>query len=284
MCLFAACCVFGILYFLQPFGMNSLPAKKQLELALKFALVTGIISLMITYVLPKLIPQVFDEKHWKVIHEIVFLLFLLFCIALGNAGLIMFLNKTGFSWTLLKVMCVYTVLIGFLPITVSVLVKQQRLLKKYSAGAVQLDAIIHKHEQIEPIVEPVAEKNESATEVIISKIELIGDGSNEKVELTVEELLFIAASDNYVKITYLQGSVLKELLFRTTLKKMETCLTKHPQFYRCHKTFLVNLAKVTHISGNTQGYKLHFTETEEILPVSRSLNKEIKQKLENITA
>jgi len=284
MCFFAACCVFCVLFFLNPFGISLLPKQQQLELSLKFAGVTLMITFLVIFVLPKSFPQLFDEKHWKVLHEIGFLLLLLLFIALGNAWLIMLYNKTGFSFKLFRVMSGYTVLIGFLPVTVSVLLKQQHLLKKYSAGAKQLDAIIHKHEIVEHSIESLTENDSPTTVASFPKIELVGDGNSEKLELTAEDLLFMTASDNYVKITYLQGNFLKEPLFRTTLKKMETCLTEHPQFYRCHKTFLVNLDKVIHISGNTQGYKLHFAETEEILPVSRSLNKEIKQKLENITA
>lgn len=284
MCFFAACSVFCVLFFLNPFGISSLPKQQQLELSLKFAGVTLMITFLVIIVLPKSFPQLFDEKHWKVIHEISFLLLLLFFIALGNAWLIMLYNKTGFSFKLFRVMSGYTVLIGFLPVTVSVLLKQQHLLKKYSAGAKQLDAIIHKHEIVEQTVESFAKNDSPTTVASFPKIELVGEGSNEKLELTAEELLFITASDNYVKITYFHNNTLKELLFRSTLKKLETCLIEHSQFYRCHKTFVVNLDKVIHISGNTQGYKLHFAETEEILPVSRSLNKEIKQKLENITA
>jgi DNA-binding LytR/AlgR family response regulator len=47
--------------------------------------------------------------------------------------------------------------------------------------------------------------------------------------------------------------------------------------YRCHKSYLVNLAKVNHVSGNAQGYKLHLKDVEDQIPVSRKLNEEIKE-------
>jgi hypothetical protein len=52
-----------------------------------------------------------------------------------------------------------------------------------------------------------------------------------------------------------------------------------PQFYRCHRTCLVNLYRVYKVSGNAQGYKLHVEGVEELSPVSRSLNEVIREKL-----
>ena len=56
-----------------------------------------------------------------------------------------------------------------------------------------------------------------------------------------------------------------------------------PQFFRCHKSYLVNLHQVKHISGNAQGHKLHLFYGDELIPVSRKNNSIIKEKLEIFT-
>lgn len=59
---------------------------------------------------------------------------------------------------------------------------------------------------------------------------------------------------------------------------MEENLAEFPEFYRCHRTYIVNLQKVKHISGNAQGYKLHLENIDTLIPVSRSLNEGIAAK------
>jgi DNA-binding LytR/AlgR family response regulator len=68
-------------------------------------------------------------------------------------------------------------------------------------------------------------------------------------------------------------------MFRSTLKKMEGQLQAYPFFYRCHRAYIVNMNKVVHISGNAQGFKLHLAGLDDTIPVSRSLNEEIGEKL-----
>jgi DNA-binding LytR/AlgR family response regulator len=48
--------------------------------------------------------------------------------------------------------------------------------------------------------------------------------------------------------------------------------------FRCHKSYLINLTQVAHISGNAQGYKLHLQNSTIEIPVSRTLNATIKEK------
>ncbi|WP_317166355.1 LytTR family DNA-binding domain-containing protein [Spirosoma agri] len=43
---------------------------------------------------------------------------------------------------------------------------------------------------------------------------------------------------------------------RSTLKGIESALGQHPQFFRCHRAFVVNLSTVVHADGNARGYQL----------------------------
>jgi DNA-binding LytR/AlgR family response regulator len=55
----------------------------------------------------------------------------------------------------------------------------------------------------------------------------------------------------------------------------------HQNFYRCHKSYVINLDQVNHISGNAQGYKFHLKSAEDLIPVSRSNNEFVKNYFTN---
>jgi len=84
--------------------------------------------------------------------------------------------------------------------------------------------------------------------------------------------LFIHAFDNYAIIHSIKDSKYQKEIIRTTLKKTKEDLTEYPNFYQCHKSYIVNLDKVIKVSGNAQGLKLYFKNTHEIIPVSRQLH------------
>ncbi len=68
-------------------------------------------------------------------------------------------------------------------------------------------------------------------------------------------------------------------LVRSTLKRAEEILITHPNFFKCHRAFIVNLDKVVHVEGNAQGYKIKLDGYDELIPVSRNLNGEFSDKL-----
>lgn len=86
-----------------------------------------------------------------------------------------------------------------------------------------------------------------------------------------EEFLYAESADNYVKVFYTGG----QQLIRSTLKQLEDSFRGNERIFRCHRTYLVNLDRVIHISGNAQGYKLHLEGVVQTIPVSRSLNGQI---------
>ena len=51
---------------------------------------------------------------------------------------------------------------------------------------------------------------------------------------------------------------------------------------RCHRSFIVNINSITHVSVNTNGYKLSSRDTEITVPVSRSKGKEVIEKIHQI--
>jgi len=82
-----------------------------------------------------------------------------------------------------------------------------------------------------------------------------------------------------VQVYYFENQVLRSRMLRSTLRKMEDALAAWPQFFRCHRTYLVNFDTIEKVSGNAQGYRLHLRDLEETIPVSRNLNETVRGRL-----
>ncbi len=87
--------------------------------------------------------------------------------------------------------------------------------------------------------------------------------------LDINELLFAKADGNYIELTKSNGSGITTEIKRISLTQFENQIKDHPHFFRCHRTYLVNMFKVEKVSGNSQGYLLSFSETDVKIPVSR---------------
>ncbi len=317
MCIMASICVWAVFYFIKPFGLGLSTDTIAATMGLKFALVTLVLSLFCTIVVPFLFPALFDEKHWTVFMEIMFLLTMVLFIAMGNVWLTTWLFGNPVSAGLVLNTIKYTLVIGSAPVLLSVLVKQQRLLAKYSREARLIEesmakpashvtampadgansavavppnaggAPVNKEAPL-PMEEARAAMLETAAVETLPPVapvlplHLKGDNLSENLQLAAADFLFAAAADNYTNIYYLKDGVVQQVLFRVSVKILAEQAAVAGSIFRCHKSFLVNLQQVTHISGNAQGYKLHLQQNEFTVPVSRSLNAQIKQQLQEL--
>jgi DNA-binding LytR/AlgR family response regulator len=272
--------VFAVFSFIKPFGLESFSNAKAAKVGLQYAFVTTFTSLTITLLMPFLFPRLFNEKHWKVWHEIVFLLVLILAIALGNVLLTCYVFKVNINVAFAITIVKYTLTIGITPILLSVLLKQQSLLSKYSKEAKQIEETL-----VAPYVETKKELVEEKIEeqyipetIQFATIIIKGTNATEKLELISNQFLYAEASDNYTNIYFLENELLQKALFRLPIKNLAAQTAIEETIFRCHKSFLVNLTQVAHISGNAQGYKLHLHNSTVEIPVSRTLNAIIKEK------
>jgi DNA-binding LytR/AlgR family response regulator len=287
----AGVCVFGVLYFFQPFGINELSSNKVFVLSIQYAIVTILFSLLCNTAIPFLFPKFFTDVRWTVLYEIVFLLLLILIVAFGNILFTAFQSNSAISATLILKMLKYTLAIGIIPIVISVLIKQQQLLMKYSKGATEMEVFItEKNTQqnvadIEEVIKVLPQKGESLINNLPPQIlQLSGTNQQEVLNITASSFLFAEASDNYTAIHYNQNDLLQKVLYRITIKNLEVQTALANDIFRCHKSYLVNLNQVTHITGNAQGFKLHLLQNKFEIPVSRSLNSNIKEKFAALKA
>jgi adenylate cyclase len=101
--------------------------------------------------------------------------------------------------------------------------------------------------------------------------------TRERLKLNVDDILYIAAEDNYSRVVWTDGTKRREKVLRSTLKQMEEQLTGMDML-RCHRSYLVNCSRYA-LEGDSRGYKLSSGADPEILPVSRAYSRKIIERL-----
>jgi hypothetical protein len=265
---YAALCVFLILVLLQPFGLDEIKSPTLLFHAVLYALITFICASANTFLLPRLFPTVYREEKWTVGKELIHMCWQLIPIAISNWLLTHLLYKNNLSWHNLFSFLWITLVVGIFPLWLNVLLKQQRLLKKYHAGASRLEEQLNQPANTPQAIAQVPEH-----------IVFTSENGKEQFMIPPSQIRYITAADNYVRIYFIKDNQPTTYLLRNTLRKAEDVLSPFPQFFRCHRAYIVNLKVVQHVSGNAQGYKLHVEDVEELIPVSRNLNKQLAERL-----
>lgn len=110
------------------------------------------------------------------------------------------------------------------------------------------------------------------------------DNKYEEFEWLKRNILFIKGADNYIEICY-QGSnnTLQKNLIRSQIKRVEQDV-KNDFLVKVHRSYLCNLKNVEKVSGNSNGYLLHFKNTFEKIPVSRNYSDSIVSMLSQKTS
>ena len=114
-------------------------------------------------------------------------------------------------------------------------------------------------------------------------MELNSESESEKIAVPVDELLFMQAYDNYAKIVWNVNDQLKNKLIRSSLKNLEQQISVS-FIARCHRSFIVNLAKVVKVTGNARGYKLQLKNFPDLIPVSKDSYKEVFRKIDSLNS
>ncbi len=112
--------------------------------------------------------------------------------------------------------------------------------------------------------------NDEHTAGSIAEIAIKTQVKQDDFSFIASNLLFAKAEGNYVELTlYANGSVTTELK-RISLRQFESQIVAYPFFFRCHRAYLVNMAQIEKVAGNSQGYLLSFNGAADKVPVSRA--------------
>lgn len=251
--------VFLIMFLLvfTPFGLDVF-AYDRYYIIVGYGLATYASILMNDTVAYGFFPTIFSERNWKVYKQILWAIWHLLCVGLANLTYGVAVGAFPLTFLSFLKLELYVVLCSILPITIVILIRQNYLVRKNSATAESINAEIHLHPN-HPDVTP-------GERLVV----LTAENNRDHLKIPPSDIVFISAEENYAEVvTEKEGKMSKQLI-RSTLSRIEETLKTNPAFFRCHRAYLVNTERIVSVEGNSQGCRLHLNGTPELIPVSRS--------------
>lgn len=261
--------VYFILIVFQPFGLSTRPHNYMaLDLA-GYGVITFVVLSFFETVVQRMFPTVFNEEKWTVGKAILWLWIIIFVIGLCNTAYFWILCLNTEDSRGAGIMLFYTSVVGIFPFALGIIGRFTILYHRYKQRAEELSLLnIH-------------EKNRDEAEEDYA-IALFQDNKKSKVLLQAKQILLIESAENYINIYSQAGAELKKMMIRCTLQYAEESTQTTPMLVRCHRSYIVNLAAVSKLFGNAQGYKLQIISIEKPVPVSRKYEKAVVERLKRI--
>jgi len=107
------------------------------------------------------------------------------------------------------------------------------------------------------------------------KIHLSGENGKEKLILAPDDFLFISCSDNYADIYFQKGEQVKKVMLRSSMVRLEQLIKGQSSIIRCHRSYIVNLTKVSFLEPKGKGLQLHLQGLNQTLPVSLKYREQV---------
>lgn len=237
----------------QPFGMAA--CESPYLIALGFGLVTLFTCYFNIVILPKIFPDVLNNKDWKVYKEILWVLWIVFTIGAANffyTSLFFIMEKPILCFLVIQL---FTAIIALLPAI----------------------AIIQ-YKRIHSLNGKINYSTDSSLEAIIF---YDSKGTN-CLKVSPQQLLYVASNGNYVNVFFQKGDLTKKEMIRNTLSKTEAQLIAFPYLKRAHRSFIVNLKKVEKLKKKGHRLELVLSTNDEKIPVSKQYEKAVKSGMDHI--
>jgi LytTr DNA-binding domain len=261
--------VFLFLYGFRPFGLAEYEGDL-LAYTMQAGLLTGLLLPCFNLLATALLPRVFNEEVWTVGRSLLWSLVFTGLLGLANTAHAAWWFHAGLDIMDILRFEAYTLGIAIFPISGSLLAEYQRLMAWHGKESARLDILLHHDAKAVPQPAPAQPEMESTVRLPNGK---------EELSLPVAELRYLRAADNYIEVYQLAGDKVQRHVLRATLAEAEARLAEFPGWCRCHKSYLVQLAHVRHVTGNAQGCRLHFADGLADIPVSRNRIEEVRGRL-----
>ncbi len=283
----------AFLLLFQPFGLNDWRVPQK---ALKVA-GFGLVSTLVTfgwYVGGQwLAPNFFREDRWTVGRSALYLNLNVLLIGIANLLYLSWQADVPLQQLHPGGMIAITFLIGAFPVagvTLATYIRQLRLNQTAAA------ALLIRSAELVPAAESIVESasvspseitsettSESATNPPPSNgpivpppatVTFTAENGKDSLTVPVAQLLYLEAADNYCTVVYgPAGSAPVLALLRASLSRLAGQAAEQgtTRLTRVHRSYLVQLDRVTRVAGNAQGYRLHLPVPDvEPVPVGRT--------------
>jgi len=253
---------FGLFIFLflaifQPFGLDKVEENK-LPYFAGYGLITTFVVLFNGFITMNLFKEFFLPEKWNIWKSFIHNIIMIIPIAVLNWLYTISIDMPmDMNFSLLQFISI-TFAVGFFPSIFLVFYLEQRLRRKNILFSKQAN------QQLE---------SKLSDNLIIE--ELSFSSQNSSLKINFNDFLCVKSMGNYATLYFMEDDQLKKEIIRTTMKKIEDDFLENKKIIRCHKSYFVNLNKITTTSGNARALYLHINELDFQIPVSRNFSKEI---------
>lgn len=260
--------VFLLLALFQPFQLQG-EFNKWLIIG-GYSLVTAACTSIVTYVFPAIFKKFYNPACWTTWRNTLNKLIIILTISIGNFLFDISIRHRD-PEILLSVFTFYVVatfMVGLIPTIVISFFIQNNALKRNLREA---------KESNNRLLERLA-ANQQALPANSGIITLSGT-TKDSVSFNPETLLYIESSGNYTTFYYQENDIVRQKQLRATISQIETDLQSYPDIVRCHRAFMVNIAQVVSVTGNSLGFQLKLRYTKDEVPVSRTYTRLIRTRI-----
>lgn len=251
--------VFLFLWIFAPFQMSGL-GDRLMMICLGYGLTTFFVLLILNVGVQTALPFLFRDQRWTLFHEIMWVLIIILTIAIGNLFYSYYIGVADLRLSNFLYLGGYTVAVGIFPTVVSLFYREFKLRRHFESESDQVNHELATH--------PPTDVLNRGERIIIP-----AENPKDNLEVNTSDLLFIQAAENYIEVHTRNHQKTTKHILRNSLGAVTDQLEKEGgHFFRCHKSYLVNVSQVQKVSGNAQGYKLHLLDTDMMIPVSRRYN------------
>ncbi|WP_338812637.1 LytTR family transcriptional regulator DNA-binding domain-containing protein [Bernardetia sp. Wsw4-3y2] len=291
---------FLVILVFAPFGLVQSDVLNRFSYAIFFSAVVAFCIWVGVRGLQKVFSNSFEEENWTVGKEISLVFTILTFIIFVTFFIFAFLKGFENLGALFQIMFVRTLLISFFPILIMILYEQyyhqkqkwkeaeslnQRLQEKQTElqeTQIKLKAEFENklQNQVEEKIEEQVRTKVEEIENTISQKKIILEAENGKIALQLEskQIFYLQSEGNYIEVFYKSDNSIQKELIRNSLKKLEEKLPPK-DFFRCHKSYIINLSKIQKVEGNARNLELVLQNINTKIPVSRSKSKELSELL-----
>ncbi|HSJ68658.1 MAG TPA: LytTR family DNA-binding domain-containing protein [Anditalea sp.] len=208
-----------------------------------------------------------NEDRWVVMHEIILIGFLLLIIGISQFLIRDFIYNNPENWSIKYFFeeIRNTTLSGFLFVCILVPLNFMRLNKLNKDKAKQIHHISLNNNQTAP-----------------KYCGILTQQKSDDFDLDLQNFLFAKSEGNYLEFYITEDQNIVKKLKRMTLSELESQLQQFPNIFKTHRSYLVNLLKITSVNGNAQGYQLEIKKHTLSIPVSRKIIPAFENRYDNI--
>lgn len=247
---------FFVVYLFEPFNVNSGEHKMDYFWISLLHILVSCLVFFICFTAINLY-QV-GEERWTVGKEILSLIFVLLIMGLGNFFIRDLLYNNSNNWSLHYLLeeVRNTFLVGILLTMILIPLNFARIYHRNTRKA-----------------ESFAGSSMAVTFPAVDQILITTQLKSDDFYLSFNDFLYAKSEGNYVEFYLSIDDGVHKLLKRVTIKELERQLQEFPWLFKTHRSYLVNLKRVTAVSGNAQGYQLSLEQDAANVPVSRGMIK-----------